>query len=137
MDECLYTVMDYSEGQREAARRVLIEVGNLLQEYRKEIMVIGGWVPDLHFPEDAYDIFFCIKNYSGDTEGLARLFEPVKGHSLVLEMCAILRLKFASTEHAGPKDVADFLGLSDAEEVEQMKRDAYERINLLLDQIER
>ena len=40
--------------------------------------------------------------------------------------------KFASVNHAGPKDVADFLGPEDDEEIALIKRDAYERIQALL-----
>ena len=40
--------------------------------------------------------------------------------------------KFASVDHAGPKDVADFLGLEDDEDVELIKRDAYEQVQALL-----
>ena len=40
--------------------------------------------------------------------------------------------KFASADHAGPKDVADFLGLDDDEDVELIKRDAYEQVQALL-----
>lgn len=40
--------------------------------------------------------------------------------------------KFASSNHAGPKDVADFLELEDEEEIEMTKRDAYEQVQALL-----
>jgi len=33
-----------------AAKAVLIEVLNILGAYRSEIVIVGGWVPDLHFP---------------------------------------------------------------------------------------
>lgn len=42
--------------------------------------------------------------------------------------------KFASIDHAGPKDVADFLEAED-EEREQIIRDAYEQVQALLSQI--
>ncbi|MGN0356760.1 MAG: hypothetical protein ACI4E0_02915 [Blautia sp.] len=40
--------------------------------------------------------------------------------------------KFASAEHAGPRDVADFLELMDDDEIEMIKRDAFEQIQALL-----
>ena len=43
--------------------------------------------------------------------------------------------KFASTDHSGPKDVADFLGLEDEEEIALVKRDACEQVRALLDLI--
>ena len=50
-DEELRSSMDYSEGQKKAAHRVLIELVNLFNEYRDDIRIVGGWVPDLMFPE--------------------------------------------------------------------------------------
>ena len=40
--------------------------------------------------------------------------------------------KFASANHAGPKDVSDFLDLEDEEEIEIIKRDAFEQVQALL-----
>ena len=40
--------------------------------------------------------------------------------------------KFASENHVGPKDVADFLDLDDEESIEMIKRDAYEQVQALL-----
>ncbi|MGB4408616.1 MAG: hypothetical protein WBI82_17300 [Sphaerochaeta sp.] len=42
---------DYSQVQTEAARRILIEVMNILEEYKEDMRVVGGWVPDLYYPE--------------------------------------------------------------------------------------
>lgn len=53
-DEDLRSVLDYSEGQKEAARRVLIELANLFAQYRDDIRIVGGWVPDLMFPEEGH-----------------------------------------------------------------------------------
>ena len=43
--------IDYSERQVKAARRVLIDVGQVLADFRDAFVVIGGWVPDLLLPE--------------------------------------------------------------------------------------
>lgn len=53
-DEDLNTYVDYSEGQKEAAHRVLIELVNLFSEYKDDIRVVGGWVPDLMFPGEGH-----------------------------------------------------------------------------------
>lgn len=50
-DEELRNSTDYSEGQKQAAHRVLVELVNLFNEYRDDIRIVGGWVPDLMFPE--------------------------------------------------------------------------------------
>jgi predicted nucleotidyltransferase len=38
---------DYSPRQTEAARRVLIDVGQVLATFRDCLVLVGGWVPDL------------------------------------------------------------------------------------------
>ncbi|MGI8603320.1 MAG: nucleotidyl transferase AbiEii/AbiGii toxin family protein [Verrucomicrobiales bacterium] len=42
---------DYTDRQVEAARRVLVDVGQVLGSFRDAIVVVGGWVPDLLFPD--------------------------------------------------------------------------------------
>ena len=53
-DEDLRSSHDYSEGQRVAAHRVLVELVNLFNEYRDDIRIVGGWVPDLMFPGEGH-----------------------------------------------------------------------------------
>ena len=273
-DEDLKSSIDYSEGQKQAAHRVLVELVNLFQEYEKEIRVVGGWVPDLMFPEeghvgsvdvdiminhlalhdegyqnmsrilqkngykehpekffsfiktvsidevsydvdvdilagmyggthfkrrsqhvqgikalkatggnfafefpaqkisveaerpdgamdvanvnvvavvpyiimktaamgrgkskDAYDIYFIIKHYIGGVRELAKEFNPVRGKKIIEEAKEKLTGKFASENHAGPKDVSDFMDLEDEESIEVIKRDAYEQVQALLNLI--
>lgn len=38
---------DYTDRQVEAARRVLVDVGQVLASFRDALVVVGGWVPDL------------------------------------------------------------------------------------------
>lgn len=42
---------DYTDRQIEAARRVLIDVGQVLASFSDCLVVVGGWVPDLLLPE--------------------------------------------------------------------------------------
>ena len=273
-DEELSSSMDYSEGQKKAAHRVLIELVNLFNEYRDDIRIVGGWVPDLMFPEqdhvgsvdvdvlinhltltdtgyqtmskillkngytehpekyfsfvksveidgvnydvdvdilagiyggttskkrsqhvqgikalkatggnfafefppqqvrieaervdgaidsavinvvvvvpyiimktaamgrgkakDAYDIYFVIKHYSGGVESLANEFKAVRDKPIIKEMKEKLSDKFASENHAGPKDVSDFMDLADDEEIALIKRDAYEQVQALIEKL--
>lgn len=270
-DEDLKSSLDYSEGQKKAAHRVLVELVNIFKEYEDEIRIVGGWVPDLMFPgeghigsvdvdvlinhltledegyqnmsrilkkngymdhpdkyfsfirtvevegipydvdvdilagmyggtqpkrrsqhvqglkalkatggnfafdfpaqeinveaerpdgamdvakvnvvaivpyiimktaalgrgkaKDAYDIYFILKHYRGGVKALAKEFVPVSERNLVVEMKEKLKGKFASELHAGPKDVADFLDIEDEEEIDMVKRDAYEQVQALL-----
>ena len=50
-DKDLKKVVDYSQGQKEAAYMVLGEIVNLLNEFSEHIRVIGGWVPTLLYPD--------------------------------------------------------------------------------------
>lgn len=41
-DENLKSIVDYPEGQKKAAHRVLVELVNLFSEYRDDIRIVGG-----------------------------------------------------------------------------------------------
>lgn len=41
---------DYSDRMVEAARRVLVDLGQVLAAYKDCLVVVGGWVPDLLLP---------------------------------------------------------------------------------------
>ena len=86
-------------------------------------------------PKDAYDIYCTLSYFPGGVRELAKEFLPFAKSKLVLDMCEKLREKFASTEHAGPSDIAAFQGLSDEEEIELVKQDAYQKVKYLTDQI--
>lgn len=82
--------------------------------------------------KDSYDIYFLIKHYKGGVKELSKEFQSNADNKLVQEMKEKLAGKFASPDHAGPKDIADFLGLTDDDEIEMTKRDAYEQIQALV-----
>jgi hypothetical protein len=42
---------DYSDRQVEAARRVLVDLGQVLAAFMDSLVVVGGWTPDLLLPE--------------------------------------------------------------------------------------
>lgn len=85
--------------------------------------------------KDAYDIYFIIKHYIGGVRELAKEFEPVRDKNIVIEAKDKLAGKFASENHAGPKDVVDFMDLEDEEGIEMTRRDAYEQVQALLNLI--
>ncbi len=45
------TYKDYSAELVSAAKSVLLELGHLLGEYRDDIVLVGGWVPQLILPQ--------------------------------------------------------------------------------------
>lgn len=46
---------DYTDRQVDAARRVLVDVGQVLASFGDAIVVVGGWVPDLLLPAAAQE----------------------------------------------------------------------------------
>ncbi len=48
----MVTRRDYTAEAVEAAKSVLIELTHLLSEYRDNIVLIGGWVPELLIPQE-------------------------------------------------------------------------------------
>lgn len=83
-------------------------------------------------PKDAYDIYFCINNYQGGVENLLKEMLPYKDVKLIKEICEKLSEKFASTEHSGPIDIVKFMDISDEEEIEMIKQDAYQKIMFIV-----
>ena len=85
--------------------------------------------------KDAWDIVFCLQHYPGGLDAVAQAFLPHLDHGLVQEGLAKIGEKFASPTHTGPESVASFEGLADPEERALRQRDAYERVNYLLQKL--
>jgi len=99
------------------------------------LVMKGMAIEDRLKEKDFWDIYYCIKNYPGGVDALAQEFEPHMRHALVKEGLGKIAKKFASEKHVGPKSVADFEELEDAEEREILERDAYERANYFLEKL--
>jgi hypothetical protein len=82
--------------------------------------------------KDAYDLYFLIKHYPGGAKQLALEFSGSSKTSTVRKMREKLSEKFASVNHTGPVDVANFMDLSDKQEIEMIRRDAFEQVQALL-----
>ena len=82
--------------------------------------------------KDAWDIYYCILNYPGGTQKLAREFQPMMKNKLTKESLDNIAQKFASPEHVGPRHVADFEEAIDPEARALLQRDAFECVNDLL-----
>ena len=86
-------------------------------------------------PKDAYDIYCTIDHYRGGVKALAQEFLPYIGEPLVQMMWQKLDEKFASPQHAGPADIAAFMGITDEEEAGRIKQDAYQKIHYLVSKL--
>jgi len=85
--------------------------------------------------KDAYDIYHRLKNYAGEPEDLVKEFEPYLDHELVREGLGRLAMFFAHSYSEGPKFVADVMAPEDSELQSILKRDAYELVNFLLEEL--
>ena len=85
--------------------------------------------------KDAYDIYYCLKQYSNSLDDLVDEFRPHLKNSLIQEGLSKLAKNFASEEQTGPKFVNAFGEITDEEDRIQMERDAYERVNYLLQEL--
>ena len=62
-------------------------------------------------------------------------FRPHAKNSLIQEGLGKLAKNFASEKHTGPKFVTAFEEITDEEDRIQMERDAFERVNYLLQKL--
>ncbi|TAK14588.1 MAG: hypothetical protein EPO32_01495 [Anaerolineae bacterium] len=81
--------------------------------------------------KDAWDIYFCLRNYPGGISDLAIEFKLLLEIALVQEALSHIAEAFVALDSIGPIFVADFEGVA-GEERELLIRDSYERVNELL-----
>ena len=99
------------------------------------IVMKGMAIYDRLKEKDAYDIYFCLKNYPGGIDALVDEFRPHISHSLVKEALSKIAGKFATPEHVGPVHIADFMEITDIEERELLQRDSFEMVNYLIQKL--
>ena len=98
--------------------------------------VMKGMAMETRMKEkDAYDIYYCLLNYPGGIDALAEEFMLHLNHGLVKEGLQKIAGKFSSEKAFGPKSVAIFDPTDDPDEQERIQRDAYERVNALLNKL--
>ncbi|MGD0836813.1 MAG: hypothetical protein ABSB49_09245 [Polyangia bacterium] len=82
--------------------------------------------------KDAWDIYYCVRWYPGEPAVLVDVCREHIKNGLVKEGFKNIAEKFASPDHTGPTFVADFEEISDLEARAVTKRDAFERVQYLL-----
>jgi len=85
--------------------------------------------------KDAWDIYYCVREFPGGMDALVEKLKPMLTQGLVREALANIGVHFASPDHRGPHHVADFEEIVDSEARETIQRDAYERVNYILEQL--
>ncbi len=86
--------------------------------------------------KDAWDIYYCVREFPGGLDALVEDLQVMARHGLVREGLEKIGQHFASPEHRGPRHVADFEEATDPEARAAIQRDAYERVNYVLEQLE-
>jgi len=96
-------------------------------------LCMKGMALDARLKEkDAWDIYYCLREFPGGLDALVERLAPMVAHRLVREALEKIAVHFASPEHRGPSQVADFEGTEDSEGREAIQRDAFERVHYLL-----
>jgi hypothetical protein len=85
--------------------------------------------------KDAYDIYHRLKNYPRDLDDLVEEFKPYLEIELVREGLDNLAKCFSDLYSEGPKFTSDFLAPEDPEERDFLKRDSYEIVTFLLEEL--
>jgi len=85
--------------------------------------------------KDAFDIYYCCRNYPGGVKTLAGAVSPILGSGLALEGLGKIRAKFGAIDMIGPVWVVKFSELEDRDARERLQREAFELVKNLLDQL--
>jgi hypothetical protein len=83
--------------------------------------------------KDSWDIYYCICNYPGGVDAVVKAFAPYNRHKLVKDSLHRLEKHFSSVDSIGPTHVVDFEMITDTEERDRIRRDAFERIQYVLE----
>jgi len=86
--------------------------------------------------KDAYDIWFCLANYPGNIESIAKAFKPHAGKNSVKTALVLLSEYFKSVDDKGPKDVAKEDGSADPDYRMFLRQDSFQRVQALLNYID-
>ena len=114
-----------------AENEIIIKIANVVPFLVMKGMVLWETYKEKH----AYDIYFIVRNFPGGINALADQFKPVLPNRLVQEGLGKIRSKFEKINSIGPKWIVNFEGIADEESKELIQRDAFERINALLDRL--
>jgi hypothetical protein len=112
----------------ERTNRVTIRVASVA-----DFLVMKGYaLAGRDKPKDAYDIYFCVKNYRGGPVALARELRPKLRLKEVRKGLEHIASKFRSAEDFGPSTVVRFLASGDADEQRFQAQDAFGQVERLL-----
>ena len=85
--------------------------------------------------KDAYDIWFCLANYPGNIESVAKAFKPHVRKASVITALDLLSENFKSVDARGPMDVTKEDGSLDPEYRMFLRQDSFQRVQALINSI--
>jgi hypothetical protein len=88
--------------------------------------------------KDAYDIYYCVRNYASGLDALAEQSMPLLEHENGLKGFRYIDEKFASVNHIGPLWVREFVADSQIQgdrTLDQWQQDAFGQVDVLLKKI--
>lgn len=85
--------------------------------------------------KDAYDIWFCLANYPGNIESIAKAFKPHVGKNSVKTALILISEHFRSINDKGPIDVVREDGSTDSDYRMFLQQDSFQRVQALLSRI--
>jgi hypothetical protein len=101
------------------------------------LLVMKGFALDgRDKPKDAYDIYYCIRNFPGGPEALAEACRPLLDEPVARDGYSRIAAKFTTEDAFGPHTVSLFLGESggfDDMSPEQVRVDAYRQVRTWLE----
>lgn len=86
--------------------------------------------------KDAYDIYYCVRNYPEGPEALAEACKPLLGRASAQQGYQKIAEKFRTVDDHGPNCVREFVETSDAlgdRTPDQWQADAYGQVSAFLD----
>lgn len=90
----MVTLRDYPSPAVQAARSVLLELARLLGQYRQDVVLVGGWVPELLFPEaelahvGSLDVDLALNHGTLDVAGYRTIHELLVARSYYQDSAA-------------------------------------------------
>ena len=101
------------------------------------LLVMKGFALDgRDKPKDAYDIYYCVRNFPGGPGALADACRPLLGEPVARDGYARIAAKFDAEDAFGPHTVSLFLGEAggfDDMSPEQLRVDAYQQVRTWLE----
>ena len=85
--------------------------------------------------KDAYDIYYCCRNYPGGLTALVKAIKPLVMNKLAREGLGKIKTKFAIVDGIRPTWVTEFLEIVDREERARVQREAFELVNALMEKL--